>query len=481
MTGGRHGGLSDFAAVRDRRQLYARDTRLSAAAPHRFIREGEAERLRADCRAGLLTCPVPDCADPRYTTAGGAKRDHFRHLSLASGIHAPESYHHFMGKHVVGDWARRLYPEAAIHVDDRPVRSDAGSVQVPDVLIEFRDGRRFAFEIQYAPITRDDWWRRHSGYQQQGITDVWLWGHERRYLREARDHVDRIHLGPVPFELQRAGVPVHWINPDEGLIASVRDVSDPWTEAERRHGRRGRPQWESVSLAFEPLAECRIEADRFVTPLMTYELGHRAEIAQELLRLRDQQRRERDARRKATEDAARRREERRAYAQRRADEEYERNVRPAVMRRFAGAMDVIEVALQYDRAIYRSPAQWHAKLFELFIEDRIGEVFTFEDVMNGLIDRLDGRLDDMPLAAFHYLRFLEERGYVECRLDDRRLISEIVVLADAAHAPDSEGSIPARVTALGEPQPGLDRPRREEDWVDFIGGSPEGMASQRRQ
>ena len=481
MNGRRHRGLSDFTAGRERRQLHARDTRQSADAPHRFIREGEAERLRADCRAGILICPVPDCADPRYTTVGGAKRDHFRHLSLAGGVHAPETYHHFMGKRVVGEWARRLYPEATVHVDDQHVRSDVGLVQVPDVLVEFPDGRRFAFEIQYAPITRDDWWRRHDGYERQGISDVWLWGHERRYLREARDHAGRIQLGPVPFEIQRAGLPLHWINPDDGQIASVRDVSDPWTEAERRHGRRGRPQWESVSLAYEPLAECRIEGHRFVTPLMSYELEHRTEIAQELLRQRERERRERAARRKVVEDEARRREERRAYAQQRADEEYERNVRPAVLRRFAGAMEVIEVVLQHDRAIYRSPAQWHAKVFDLFIEGRIGEVFTFEDVMSRLIDRLEGRIDDMPLAAYHYLRFLEERGHLECRLDDRKLITEAVVLADAAHPPGSEGSIPARAAAVGESRPGVERPRRAEDWEDFVGGSPEGMASARRQ
>lgn len=89
MRGERHPDLGAFAAGRDQRQLYARDTRLSGDAPLRFIREGEAERLRAECRAGDLICPVPGCADPRYTTAGGTKRDHFRHRSLAGGVHAP--------------------------------------------------------------------------------------------------------------------------------------------------------------------------------------------------------------------------------------------------------------------------------------------------------------------------------------------------------------------------------------------------------
>lgn len=466
MNVGRHAQLPDFAATRDRRQLYARDTRLSADAPLRFIREGEAERLRAECRSGILVCPVPDCADPRYTTASGTKRDHFRHLSLVAGVHAPESYYHFAAKHLVGDWARRQHADATVHVDDHRIGSDSGSVQVPDVLIEFPDGRRFAVEIQYAPITRDDWWRRHNGYQQQGIVDIWLWGHERRYLREARDHANRIHLGPVPFELQRAGVPLHWINPDEGLIASVRDASDPWTEAERRHGRRGKPQWESVSLAFEPLAACRIDGDQFVTPLMTYEAEHRSEIAHELLQQRDEERRQREARQKAREKEARRHEQRRAYAQRMADEEYERRVRPAVVKRLAGALDAIEVALPWDRAIYRSPAHWHAKLFELFIEGHIGEIFTFADVMSQLIDRLEGRIDEMPMAAYDYLRFLERSGYLACRRDDRQLITDVVVLADASNPPGSDGSIPS--PERGEALPGVDRPRGAREWAAVL-------------
>lgn len=467
MSGARHPDLSEFAARREQRQLYARDTRLSGDASLRFIREGEAERLRTECRAGIYICPVPGCTDPRYTTVGGTRRDHFRHMAMTGGVHAPETYFHYTGKHIVGAWARRQYPEAAVHVDDRHVRSDSGTVQVPDVLVDFPDGRRFAFEVQYAPMTMPEWQRRHDGYASQGIVDVWLWGHEPRYLRRAKDHPDRIGLGPVPFAARRAGVALHWINPDDGLIATCRGASDPWTEAERRHGRRGRPQWESVSLAFEPLAGCRIEGGRFVTPLQRYELENRSEIARDMLKARNEERRERDARVKAKADEARRREERRAYAQRKADEKYERTVRPAVARRFAGAIDVIEVALQWDRAIYRSPFQWHAKLWELFVEGHIGEVFTFEDVERQLLDRLDGRVDDMPMAAYGYLMFLQERGYLECRIDDRRLIREMIVLADAAHPPGTPGAIAPKPLAEAAEAAGVERPRSPEEWTSL--------------
>lgn len=443
VESGRHPELAAFASGRDQRQLHARDTRLSATSPLRFMREGEAERLRAECRAGDLICPVPGCVDPRYTTVGGMRRDHFRHLSLAGGVHAPETYHHFMGKQIVGAWARQHYPQAVVNVDDRQVRSADGLVQVPDVLVELPDGRRFAFEIQFAALTIPEWRRRHDGYRQQGIVDVWLWGHEPRYQRPSRHHAGRIELGPVPFAAQRAGVPLHWINPDEGLIATCRGVSDPWTQAERHQGRRGKATWETVALAFESLAECLLEGDRFVTPLQRYEMEQRPQIARDLLKRRGEERKKRAAKAKAKEDEARKREEKRAYAQRMADEEYERDTRPIVLRRFAGAIDVIEVALQFDRAIYRSPGQWHAKLFDLFIEGQIGTIFTLEDVLEKLMDHLPGSTDDMPAAAYWYLLFLHKRGYLRCELDDRGMITDLRVLADATHPPGTTGAMPS--------------------------------------
>lgn len=66
--------------------------------------------------------------------------------------------------------------------------------------------------------------------------------------------------------------------------------------------------------AIEPLAQCRLEDDRFVAPLQRYEREHRSEIAQELLRARDRECRKREARAQAREAEIRRREEKRAYA-----------------------------------------------------------------------------------------------------------------------------------------------------------------------
>ena len=58
--------------------------------------------------------------------------------------------------------------------------------QRPDAFATFPDGRRFAFKVQYAAITADDWQRRHDGYAAQGIADIWLFGHAGAHFRPAR-------------------------------------------------------------------------------------------------------------------------------------------------------------------------------------------------------------------------------------------------------------------------------------------------------
>jgi hypothetical protein len=71
--------------------------------------------------------------------------------------------------------------------------------QVPDVLVVFPDGRRFAFEIQYAPLTIDAWRARHAGYRAQDIVDIWLFGHIPPHLRVARTRL--LATGPTSWRL----------------------------------------------------------------------------------------------------------------------------------------------------------------------------------------------------------------------------------------------------------------------------------------
>lgn len=171
-----------FGATGEKVQIFARDTRLPADAPLSRLDRGMAAAWRPAARAGHLACPIPGCEDPRLTTRAGSRRDHFAHRNLVGAPHAPETWFHYAGKHVVGDWLHARYPEARVVVDAEAVENR----QVPDVLAEFPDGRRFAFEVQYAGLDTDDWAWRHAGYVVQGITDIWLLGHLSRYLRHPR-------------------------------------------------------------------------------------------------------------------------------------------------------------------------------------------------------------------------------------------------------------------------------------------------------
>lgn len=113
----------------ERRQLWARDLRLPPEAPLTYLEAGAAAKLRADCQAGYLVCPIPDCRSPRLSTRSGSRRDHFFHVARTGVSHVPESWLHYTAKHLVGWWLRVRYPEVAVRVDDLAV--DNG--QRPDV------------------------------------------------------------------------------------------------------------------------------------------------------------------------------------------------------------------------------------------------------------------------------------------------------------------------------------------------------------
>jgi hypothetical protein len=227
--------LGDLVGRRsDARQLFARDRRLGQDAPLVFIEIGAARRLRADCHAGDLVCPFPGCPDPRLITRGGTRRDHFAHRRALDPIaHAPERWYHLCGKYLIGEWARRSFPEARVQVDHEAV--DNG--QVPDVLVVFPDGRRFAFEVQYAPLTIDAWRARHDGYRAQGIVDIWLFGHIPPHLRAARGRpgeAARFVFTELLEAVELAGGIARWIDPD---VRAVR--ARPLARSDIRGGHPG--------------------------------------------------------------------------------------------------------------------------------------------------------------------------------------------------------------------------------------------------
>ena len=408
------------------RQLFARDRRLPDDAPLVFIELGAACRLRADCEAGHLICPVPDCRDPRLITRGGTRRDHFAHRHLVeTSTHAPERWYHVCAKQLIGDWVRRQSPQARVQVDHEAVETG----QVPDVLVVFPDGRRFAFEVQYSPRTLETWRPRHAGYRARGIVDVWLFGHLPPHLRLARGHPGeppRFVFIQLLEAIELAGGIARWIDPDARAIRTPLHAVGP-----RRVRSRG-GAWLLVEAPAEPLEACVLEHDGLRTPADTAQAAVRAEHLAELTRevahraVRAQQLYEH-------ERAVAAHTQRRRLALQAAWDTYRRarfthpDEIPAI---------IAEVRTEDQGIDAYLPAHWHALLFEAMIQGRIGRTFTYGQAVAVFLRAPQSRPRAVHRALSAYLERLRRAGYVDFRADAARSIGgPIRVLADTRHSP----------------------------------------------
>jgi hypothetical protein len=272
------------------RFVYAKDARLGPDGPLVFLPDGEANSLRPLCKEGHLWCPYPDC-DTRFGTARGGerRRHHFVHeFRRRDFVHTSEGYFHMLGKNLIRQWARRHYPAARVQEE---VLVENG--QKPDVLVTMEDGRRFAFEIQYSALPLEDAKRRHDGFRALDIKDVWLLGHRAPHLTNAlsanQEQVRLANMGQAQRHLTELGAQVFWIAPEEmegGSIAtawtaSIRQVSttgfrvdDQPIKLPSNKTNLGGWSWRHLPskgsdvfhFELDPLAECRLEGQHFVTP-----------------------------------------------------------------------------------------------------------------------------------------------------------------------------------------------------------------------
>lgn len=178
--------------------------------------DGEAAMLRTFTRLNLR-CLIDHCSAPDIIAVSREhRRDGFSHRAGGGG-HAPESVNHLQGKAVLALWLQSQLPHVDVRVEGA---TDTQRSRVADVLATLPDGNRVAFEIQYAPLTVAEWRERHASYVSQGIADVWLWGHTR--LHRSRSSYDPpIRLSDVQDEVRRAGLAVHWLNPETAEVATA--------------------------------------------------------------------------------------------------------------------------------------------------------------------------------------------------------------------------------------------------------------------
>ncbi|NOK07810.1 hypothetical protein HNS30_01940 [Corallococcus exercitus] len=253
-----------------------------------FLPDGGAETLRSDCREGHLWCPYPGCGIRFITTRSGKRRHCFVHEpGVRESVHHAESYFHILGKDLVFQWARQRYPSAQVQQEAKVENG-----QKADVLVTL-EGRRFALEIQYAALAPEEARRRHKGYRDLGIIDVWLLGHRPPHLVNARhpsEELPLVEMGQTQRHLIELGAQCFWIAP-EGMEGGA--IATAWTMSRRqvdrltfktsveRHRLPVTMAWDEWSWQHPPsqrdtlmyfeadsLSECSLEGHRFVTPTL---------------------------------------------------------------------------------------------------------------------------------------------------------------------------------------------------------------------
>jgi len=267
------------------------------------MEDGQAKSLYEFTR-NELRCFFEDCPQPGLKAVSRQKaRDGFSHLS-GGQKHAPESINHEQGKVVIAEWLQRRYPAAETDVE---VPIDDTRSRVADVLTIGTRGGKIAFEIQCAALSFAEWQERHQDYQQRGIVDVWLFGHEGDQFRRSRtSEGGDVQLNLIQLSLAQQKQSVFWINPELQQIAVAYSLVDGLAVA---------PRHRAVSLRVLGLDNFELRPDGLFSPFLG-ELD-RNEKPVQLHEVR-QEKRKREA------EEARRKEEATKEAERSAEQKRQR-------------------------------------------------------------------------------------------------------------------------------------------------------------
>lgn len=268
----------------EERLVYAR-VKDAPDAPLYFLRDGTARDVREWAKEHL-ECFMPDCAARQLTTVSrSTRRDGFSHQRGAGG-HAREGLFHQQAKALIVRWVTDATEGV---VKARAEQATTSKDRRADVMLTWPDGQQVAVEIQYAPLTPDQWRKRHESYTEQGITCIWLLGHLAPHLRSARGVTatspragEAVAIGALQQAMLAANVPLFWINPIKELIGTVWVDADPhvceeWTCDFRSDDRRYpvppqtyRPATDFAFFDADTLSECSIRPDGMHTPTSSH-------------------------------------------------------------------------------------------------------------------------------------------------------------------------------------------------------------------
>ncbi|MGK7376381.1 competence protein CoiA [Planococcus sp. 1R117A] len=154
---------------------------LDSSGRQRFSFEENKLDLRKFSKLKELYCPY--CERLVFFHGGKKRIHHFNHEPHVECTFTgePETQEHLNGKLLIYKWLKKQYPQAEVSLEKRIVETN----QIADVYAAFGDGQKFAFEIQCAELTADEWLERRKLYREANIWDIWLFG--MKYYREIDD------------------------------------------------------------------------------------------------------------------------------------------------------------------------------------------------------------------------------------------------------------------------------------------------------
>ena len=206
--------------------------------------------VRAAAHAGRLTCPYPDCADPRFIAKGGSERRHHFAHQVAGQEHRTSAGWRHQALLMLADWSVRRYPHLQIDIDDH---EDGESLRLRSP----RTGRVVRLTVTYD--------RRYQP-PAPARGEQLLLGHTRGLLlprAEADDAPGRWWCGESRLvgDLIAEHGRVLAVNPQERLVATVAGAYLA-QEAGLVRGHSSEP----VLCVVEGLEHARLDADGLHTP-----------------------------------------------------------------------------------------------------------------------------------------------------------------------------------------------------------------------
>lgn len=221
----------------DPRQVWALDRVTGESV---YLEDGHAHQLRPRTRASLR-CPYPDCVG-QITTVGGGKRHHFRHLTETTHPGGPESLHHVEAKLMIADWFRHCADVATVRIE----ATVAGTDRRADVLVEPRDDRPLAVEVEYKSFTAEAALAKRADYESAGVDCLWLLGHSR--VRAWPDQSGRVQVPGFAAVLVADGARVLVVNPSRrevGTLSNYDHLETRYTGA-----------YTTARIVIAPLVDC---------------------------------------------------------------------------------------------------------------------------------------------------------------------------------------------------------------------------------